>query len=92
MVRSRFLEAEMPVTRIIFRGAGCLTLLIDAYLLLAMVATGRTKAEYHKWLPPFGYEFAASMPRSVYICMFAWTGFLALGCLYATKRLDQPEK
>jgi hypothetical protein len=77
---------------IIFRGAGYLTLLIDAYLLLAMVAISRMKAEYHQWLPPFGYEFAASMPRIVYIWLVAWTGFLALGCLYATKRRDQPEK
>ena len=78
--------------KIIFRGAGYLTLLIDAYLLLAMVATSRMKVEYHQWLPPFGFEFAASMPRIVYIWLVAWTGFLALGCLYATKVRATPEK
>ena len=75
--------------RIIFRGAGCLTLLIDAYVLLAMVATSRMPPEYHDWLPPFGYEFAASAPRSVYIWLVGWTGFLALGCLYATRLREQ---
>lgn len=65
------------------------TLLIDAYLLLGIVATSRMKVEYHRWLPPFGYEFAAETPRLVFFVVIAWTGFLALGCLSATKR-DEP--
>lgn len=77
--------------RLIFRGAGWLTLLFDAYLLLALVATIRMKVEYLYLLPPFGSELARSTPRVVYIWLVAWTGFLALGCLYATRRRDQPE-
>lgn len=75
----------------IFRITGCLTLLFDAYLLLAMVATMRMKVEYHYLLPPFGSELARSTPRIVYVWLVLWTGFLAVGCLYSTKRRDQPE-
>lgn len=78
--------------KIIFRGAGCLTLLFDAYLLLAMVATDVMKVQYHWMLPPFGFEFAASTPRIVYIGLVVWTGFLAVGCLQPTSSGEQPEK
>ncbi len=71
--------------RFIFRGAAWLTLLTDVYLLLAMVATKRMNAEYHSLLPPFGWQGPASMPRIVITLLVAWTGFLAVGCLYATK-------
>ena len=77
---------------IIFRGAGCLTLLFDVYLLLAMVATNMMKVEYHWMLPPFGFEFAVSIPRIAYIWLVVWTAFLAVGCLQATNRGEQPEK
>lgn len=78
--------------KIIFRGVGCLTLLFDAYLLLALVAASMMKVEYHWMLPPFGFEFAVSIPRIVYICLVVWTGFLAVGCLQPTNRGEQPEK
>lgn len=78
--------------KLIFRAAGCLTLLFDAYLLLAMVATNMMKVEYHWMLPPFGFKFAVSIPRIVYICLVVWTGFLAVGCLQPTNRGKQPEK
>ncbi len=78
--------------RMIFRGVGWLTLLFDAYLLLAMVATSRMKVEYHQWLPPYGFEFADAIPRVVFLMLVAWTGFLAVGCLYATKSRDRLEK
>lgn len=71
--------------RLIFRGAGCLTLLFDAYILLALVATNMMKAKYHHLLPPFDSELAGSTPRIVFLLLVAWTGFLAVGCLYATK-------
>jgi|GEM_PF-4005769 hypothetical protein len=77
--------------RIISRAAGWLTLLFDAYLLLALLAVNRMKIEYLYLLPPFDSEFVRSTPRSVYVWLVLWTGFLAFGCLYSTKRRDQPE-
>lgn len=71
--------------RSVFRGAACLTLLLDAYILLALVATSMMKAEYHHLLPPFDSELAGSTPRIVFFLLVAWTGFLAVGCLSATK-------
>jgi len=78
--------------KIIFRAAGCLTLLFDAYLLLAVVAVSMMKVEYHWMLPPFGFQVAVSTPRIVYICLVVWTGFLAVGCLQPTNRGAQAEK
>ena len=76
----------------IFRLAAWLTLLLDGYLLLALVATSRMKVEYHRWLPPFGYDFADSIPRIAFVVLAGWTGFLALGCLCSGSKKTQPEK
>ena len=76
----------------IFRLAAWLTLLLNGYLLLALVATSRMKAEYHHWLPPYGYEFVGSTPRIVFIMLAAWTGFLAVGCLCSGCKKVPPEK
>ena len=71
--------------RTVFRLLACLTLLADAYLLLALLAVGRMKAEYHGWLPPFGSPFAGAIPASVYAWVVAWTGTLAVGLLVSTR-------
>ena len=77
--------------RIIFRGAGWLTLLFDAYLLLALLAINRMKLEYLYLLPPFDSEVARSTPPTVYVWLVLWTGLLAIGCRYSTKRRDALE-
>jgi len=76
----------------IFRLAAMLTLLIDGYLLLALVATSRMKAEYHSWLPPFGYDFVDSILRIAFVMLAGWTGFLAIGCLCSGRRRTRSEK
>jgi hypothetical protein len=77
--------------RVIFRGAGWLTLVFDAYLLLALLAINRMKLEYLYLLPPFDSEVARSTPPIVYVWLVLWTGLLAIGCLYSTKRHEEPE-
>lgn len=77
--------------RVIFRGAGWLTLVFDAYLLLALLAINRMKLEYLYLLPPFDSEVARSTPVIVYVWLVLWTGLLAIGCLYSTKRHEEPE-
>ncbi|MDG2382243.1 MAG: hypothetical protein P8N76_11280 [Pirellulaceae bacterium] len=72
--------------RIIFLAAEWLTLLFDVYLLLALVAVNMMKVQYLYLLPPFNFEFARSTPRFVYVWLVLWTGLLAVGCLYSTKR------
>ena len=77
--------------RFFFRGAGWLTLLFDAYLMLALVAMPMMKVEYLYLVPPFNSELARSTPGIVYTGLVFWTGFLAIGCLYSTKRRVQSE-
>lgn len=70
----------------LFRTLGILTLLIDVYLLLALVAVKQMSNQYFYMVPPFGSQLARSLPDSVYLAIVLWTGLLAFGCFYSTGR------
>ncbi len=63
--------------------AAIATLLADAYLILALLATQRMKPEYHHYLPPFGTEAARPIPRAAWLVLVSWTAILAVGSLKA---------
>jgi hypothetical protein len=65
----------------IFGIAAGLTLLADAYLGLALLASSKIEPAYHWALPPFGLEGVRSTPAPVVLAVLAWTAFLAVGCL-----------
>ncbi len=66
-----------------FHLAAILTLLADAYLILALLATQRMKPEYHHYLPPFGSEAVRPIPRAAWSVWVFWTAILAVGLLKA---------
>ena len=57
------------------------TLVVDAYLALASVATKATPREGHRYLPPFGFVGASEASRFLVLLVATWTAILALGCL-----------
>jgi hypothetical protein len=57
------------------------TLVVDAYLALASVATKATPREGHRYLPPFGFVVASEASRFLVLLVATWTAILALGCL-----------
>lgn len=59
------------------------TLVVDAYLALASVATKATPREGHRYLPPFGFVDASDTSRFLVVLVATWTAILALGCLSA---------
>jgi hypothetical protein len=65
----------------IFGIAAWLTLFVDAYLALALLATRQIWPSYRWALPPYGLEGLRSTPAPVVLCVLAWTAFLAVGCL-----------
>jgi hypothetical protein len=67
--------------RSIFAVAACVTLFVDAYLALALLATSKIRPGYGWALPPFGPEGLGSTPVPVVLLVLAWTAFLAVGCL-----------
>jgi hypothetical protein len=60
------------------------TLVVDAYLALASVATRATPREGHRYLPPFGWVGASDASRFLVVVVATWTAILALGCLRAS--------
>ena len=56
------------------------TLLADAYLALASIATRMMRPEYQRYLPPFGGG-ASEGSRILVLLVATWTAVLALGCL-----------
>jgi hypothetical protein len=59
------------------------TLVVDAYLALASVASKATPREGHRYLPPFGWVGASEASRFLVLVVATWTAILALGCLRA---------
>jgi hypothetical protein len=59
------------------------TLVVDAYLALAAVATKATPREGHRYLPPFGFVGASEASRFLVLVVATWTAILALGCFRA---------
>ena len=59
------------------------TLLADAYLALAWVATRMMHREYHRYLPPFGIDGVSEGSGLLVLIVATWTAVLALGCLRA---------
>jgi hypothetical protein len=66
------------------------TLVVDAYLALASVATKATPREGHRYLPPFGLVGSSEAARFLVLLVATWTAILALGCLRASG--DQRER
>ena len=64
-----------------YRAIGYLTLVVDAYLVLASIATRMMKAEYTHFLPPFGSDNGTQPSRVLVLIMATWTAILAVGCL-----------
>jgi hypothetical protein len=62
------------------------TLFLDAYLGLALVATGMMPREGHQYLPPFGFAGVAAPPRNFVLLIITWTALLAVGCLGANSK------
>ncbi len=65
------------------------TLVVDAYLALASVATKALPREGHRFLPPFGFVGASQASRFVVLLVATWTAILALGCLKASDEKRQ---
>jgi hypothetical protein len=63
-----------------------ITLLLDAYLLLASVATMNMKTQYHAYLPPFSLRSVEALPRALIVLVVGWTALLAVACLLLTNR------
>jgi len=63
--------------------AGYVTLAVDAYLVLASIATRTMKAEYSRFLPPFGADDGTEPARLTVLLIATWTAILAIGCLNA---------
>ena len=74
-----------------FHLAAILTLLADAYLILALLAMQRMKPEYHHYLPPFGSEAVRPIPRAAWLVWVFWTAILAVGTLKAA-RVPRPSR
>jgi hypothetical protein len=66
------------------------TLVVDAYLALASVATKAIPREGHCYLPPFGFVVASEASRFLVLLVATWTAILALGCLSVSG--DQRER
>jgi hypothetical protein len=66
-----------------FLAVGYGTLVFDAYLVLASIATKMMKAEYSGYLMPFGAGGAAEPSRFMVLLVATWTAVLAMGCLGA---------
>jgi hypothetical protein len=60
------------------------TLVVDAYLALASVATKAIPREGHRYLPPFGLVGVSEASRFLVLLVATWTAILALGCLRAS--------
>ncbi len=60
------------------------TLVADAYLALASVATKAMPREGHHYLPPFGWVGVSEVSRILVLFVATWTAILALGCLAAS--------
>lgn len=63
-----------------FLAIGFGTLIIDAYLVLASIATKMMKREYSGYLLPFGSEGDAPS-RFIVLLIATWTAILAIGCI-----------
>ena len=59
------------------------TLVVDAYLALALTATRMMKRGYTSHLPPFGSEGVSEGTRFLVLLIATWTAVLAIGCLRA---------
>lgn len=59
------------------------TLAVDAYLVLASIATRMMKAEYSRFVPPFGAHTGGEPSRVMVLLIATWTAILAMGCLRA---------
>ena len=66
------------------------TLVVDAYLALAALATKAMPREGHWYLPPFGFVVASEASRFLVLLIATWTAILALGCLSVSG--DQRER
>jgi hypothetical protein len=60
------------------------TLVVDAYLALASVATKAIPREGRRYLPPFGFVGVSEASRFLVLLVATWTAILALGCLRAS--------
>jgi len=63
-----------------FIAVGFGTLVVDAYLVLASIATKMMKREYSSYLLPFGSEGDAPSRLTV-LLIATWTAILAIGCI-----------
>ena len=64
--------------RRIFKVAAYWTLIVDAYLALACVATEMMSPEYHDYLPPFGFAGVAATAKFLILIVGGWTALLAI--------------
>ena len=60
------------------------TLVVDAYLVLASIASGMMKSEYRMNLPLFGEGSVLASSRLMVLMIATWTALLAIGCLRGT--------
>lgn len=67
-----------------FTAAAYVTLVVDAYLALASIATRMMPRDFQHYLPPFG-DGASEGFRTLVLLVATWTSVLALGCLHAAR-------
>lgn len=68
-----------------FLAVGYGILVVDAYLVLASVASKMMKSQYLGYLPPFG-SMGGAQPSNVMVLLIAtWTATLAIGCLRTSR-------
>lgn len=70
----------------IYQTIAYLTLFVDAYLVLASIATRMMKAEYTQFLPPFGPGSGPEPSRILVLIIATWTSVLAVGCLNQSRK------
>lgn len=64
-----------------FLAVSYVTLIVDAYLVLASIATKMMKSQYTYYLPPFGSEAGHELSRGMVLLVATWTAVLSLGCI-----------
>lgn len=66
----------------LFHILALVTLLADAYVPLALIATRKMKPAYHHYLPPFDRAEIQAIPDLAWLLLVIWTVALAVGCLW----------
>jgi hypothetical protein len=74
----------MKLQTTIYIGLAYATLVVDAYLALALVASRAMRRQYMSHVLPFGSDGILDASPFVVLFVVSWTAVLAIGCLRTT--------